>query len=67
MSYRPDSQSLATPVTKILDGIAEFDKAVTERIESSAFTPDHTHEIHELSVRLMSLRHELQQIKQGNW
>lgn len=67
MSYRPDTQSLATPVTKILDGIVQLDEAVTARIESNAFTPDHLDEISELSNRLMSLRYELQQVKQGNW
>lgn len=67
MSYRPDKQSIATPVTTILDGIAVLDEAVTARIESGAFTSEHITEICDLSKRLMSLRHELQQVKQGNW
>ncbi len=67
MSYRSEIQSLATPVTKIIDGIVQLDEAVTARIESGAFTSEHITEICDLSRRLMSLRHELQQVKQGNW
>ncbi len=67
MSYRENTQSLATPVTQIIDGIVGLDAAVTARIESGAFTSEHITEICDLSRRLMSLRHELQQVKQGNW
>lgn len=67
MSYRPASQSIATPAQKILEGIATFDAAVTERIESGAWTDDHTTEIHVLSLKLMSLRKELADITQRDW
>lgn len=64
---RPPEQSLADPLGEILDGIKSFDEAVTARIESGAFTESHINEIHDLSVRLMSLRVELSKMKRGNW
>jgi hypothetical protein len=67
MSDRPVEQSLRLPAAAILARIKEFDLAVTSRIESNAFTPDHIDEIHELSLKLVALRPELQKIVNENW
>ncbi len=67
MSYRDERQSLSEPLGKMLDGIKEFDAAVTARIESGAWVESHLNEIHDLSVRLMSLRVELSKLRRANW
>lgn len=67
MSDRPVEQSLRLPASSIMKQIETFDRAVTLRIESNCFIPEHIDEIHALSLKLMALRLDLSKIIAENW
>lgn len=67
MSYRDDKQSLEPSLTKILEGVNEFDGAVRERVESCEWKGSHIAELNQIRTKLLILQIDMERIKSENW
>lgn len=67
MSYRPDEQSLEDPLGKILEGIEEYSRAVSERIRSGDWKDSHIEEITRMRADLQILEGRLAALRSDNW
>lgn len=67
MGYRPDNQSLETPARKILDGIEEFEDAVTERAKHGEWKNEHLEEMFELVEQLKKSKMKLITVTKEQW
>ena len=67
MSYRDKKQSLEEPITKLLEGVKEFDDAVNERMLSNEWEKSYLSELDEVRQKLNGLRFKLYQIRLETW
>ena len=68
MTYRPDSQALEPAITKILDGIEEFQSAVRYRQEAEGeWKEDHLKDLCDAETELVSVKGNLFKLKRDNW
>ena len=66
MTYRPDSQALEPSITKILDGIEEFQSAVNYRQEGE-WIEEHLKDLSDMETKLVSMKNHLFRLKRENW
>ena len=67
MSVRPDEQALEHPISQILNGIQDFDKAVTQRIHAGEWKKEHLDELCKLRSEMIDLRNKLEALKEDTW
>ena len=67
MSYRDEKQSLEPSLTKMLEGIIEFDNAVRERVVSDEWKKDHLAELNQVRSKLLILQIDMEIIKADTW
>lgn len=67
MSYRDPAQALEPALTKILDGIREFDAAVRERVESGEWLDTHITSIDALRLELLRYERRLIALRKETW
>lgn len=63
MSYTPDEQLLSPSITKILEGMKEFEAAAIERAASEDYTENHLAELSDTRKKLLDLRTKLEKLK----
>ena len=67
MGYRPPEESLEQPLSDMLNGIEDFNKAVDKRIDSQEYKDEHIKELQDAVLELTKIKFTLVKLKQENW
>ena len=67
MGYRPEEQSIEDPLTKISEGMREFEGAIDVRIECAEWKDEHIEELLELSAEFRKLKAHMVRLIRDNW